>query len=51
MSLKGLKIVIDCANGAGYQTAPKVLWELGADEVIAVGTTPNGTNINQPYQI
>jgi phosphoglucosamine mutase len=45
MTLNGLKIVIDCANGAAYGVAPKVLWELGA-EVIEVGTTPNGFNIN-----
>ncbi len=43
--LDGLKIVIDCANGAAYNTAPTALWELGA-EVIAIGVTPNGTNIN-----
>ena len=45
MTLNGLKIVIDCANGAGYIVAPKVLWELGA-EVIEIGTQPNGFNIN-----
>ena len=45
MTLNGLKIVIDCANGAAYGVAPKVLWELGA-EVIEVGTSPNGFNIN-----
>jgi phosphoglucosamine mutase len=43
--LDGLKIVVDCANGAAYQVAPEALWELGA-EVIAIGTKPNGTNIN-----
>ena len=43
--LDGLKIVLDCANGAAYQVAPDALWELGA-EVIAIGTKPNGTNIN-----
>ncbi|MEM9060126.1 MAG: phosphoglucosamine mutase [Pseudomonadota bacterium] len=43
--LAGLKIVIDCANGASYRTAPEVLWELGAD-VIRVGVEPNGENIN-----
>ncbi len=43
--LDGLKVVIDCANGAAYRTAPEVLWELGA-EVIPVGTAPNGLNIN-----
>ena len=41
----GLKIVVDCANGAAYKVAPKVLWELGAD-VIAMGNNPNGKNIN-----
>jgi phosphoglucosamine mutase len=45
MSLDGLKIVIDCANGASYAVAPKLLWELGA-EVIELGTAPNGFNIN-----
>ena len=45
MTLNGLKIVIDCANGAAYGVAPKVLWELGAD-VIELGTRPNGFNIN-----
>lgn len=45
-SLTGLKIVIDCANGAAYAIAPKILWELGA-EVIAIGTDPNGFNINE----
>lgn len=43
--LNGLKVVIDCANGAAYRTAPAVLWELGAD-VIPLGTEPNGANIN-----
>ncbi len=43
--LDGLKIVVDCANGAAYQVAPSAIWELGA-EVIAVGVTPNGKNIN-----
>jgi phosphoglucosamine mutase len=43
--LDGLKIVVDCANGAAYQVAPSAIWELGA-EVVAVGITPNGTNIN-----
>lgn len=45
LTLDGLKVVIDCANGAAYKAAPEVLWELGA-EVIPVGVTPNGTNIN-----
>lgn len=44
--LDGLKIVIDCANGAAYHIAPPVLWELGA-EIIPVAVTPNGININQ----
>lgn len=43
--LDGLKIVIDCANGAAYNTAPTALWELGA-EVITIGVSPNGKNIN-----
>jgi phosphoglucosamine mutase len=46
LRLDGLKVVIDCANGAAYKTAPEVLWELGA-EVIVVATSPNGTNINE----
>ena len=46
MRLDGLKVVIDCANGAAYKVAPEVLWELGAT-VIPVGVSPNGTNINQ----
>ncbi|WP_353472993.1 phosphoglucosamine mutase [Salipiger sp. H15] len=45
MRLDGMKVVIDCANGAAYRAAPEVLWELGA-EVIPVGTQPNGLNIN-----
>ena len=44
-SLKGMKIVIDCANGAGYKSAPKILAELGA-KVFTTGITPNGLNIN-----
>ena len=44
-NLEGLKVVIDCANGAAWSTAPQVLWELGA-EVIPVGVSPNGRNIN-----
>ncbi|HYC03850.1 MAG TPA: phosphoglucosamine mutase [Azospirillaceae bacterium] len=43
--LEGLRIVVDCAHGAAYKVAPKVLWELGAD-VIPVAVSPNGTNIN-----
>jgi phosphoglucosamine mutase len=46
LSLEGLRVVIDCANGAGYQVAPKVLRELDA-EVIAIGIEPNGVNINR----
>jgi phosphoglucosamine mutase len=45
-SLKGMKIVVDAANGAAYQIAPKVFHELGA-EVIAIGCSPNGLNINK----
>jgi phosphoglucosamine mutase len=45
LNLKGLKIVVDCANGAAYHTAPPVFHELGA-EVIAIGIQPNGKNIN-----
>ncbi len=45
LNLKGLKIVVDCANGAAYHTAPPVFHELGA-EVIAIGVEPNGKNIN-----
>ncbi len=41
----GLKVVVDCANGAAYQVAPSAIWELGAD-VVALGVTPNGININ-----
>ncbi|QTC91339.1 phosphoglucosamine mutase [Brevundimonas goettingensis] len=45
LSLKGLRVAIDCANGAGYKVAPTTLYELGA-EVFPVGVEPNGTNIN-----
>ena len=45
LDLEGLRVVIDCANGAAYKVAPEVLAELGA-EVITLGTTPDGTNIN-----
>jgi phosphoglucosamine mutase len=45
LRLDGLRVVIDCANGAAYQVAPSALWELGA-EVIAIGVDPNGVNIN-----
>ena len=46
MRLDGLKVVIDCANGAGHKVAPELLWELGAT-VIPVGVAPNGFNINE----
>ena len=46
MSLAGLRIVVDCANGAGYKVAPAALWELGAD-VVTINNEPNGFNINQ----
>jgi phosphoglucosamine mutase len=45
LTLDGLKIVVDCAHGAGYQVAPSALWELGG-EVVAIGITPDGKNIN-----
>jgi phosphoglucosamine mutase len=45
LRLDGLKVVIDCANGAAYHVAPEALWELGA-EVIPLGVKPDGTNIN-----
>jgi phosphoglucosamine mutase len=45
LRLDGLRIVIDCANGAAYKVAPEALWELGA-EVIKIGVDPNGRNIN-----
>ncbi|MCB1368048.1 MAG: phosphoglucosamine mutase [Rhodobacteraceae bacterium] len=44
--LEGLKVVIDCANGAAYKAAPEVLWELGA-EVVKIGVSPDGFNINE----
>mgnify|MGYP005811757829 CR=1 FL=1 len=46
ISLNGLKVVVDCANGAAYRVAPAVLWELGA-EVVALGVNPDGRNINR----
>jgi phosphoglucosamine mutase len=46
LSLDGLRVVIDCANGAGYKVAPEALWELGA-EVISIGVEPDGFNINR----
>ena len=45
-SLEGLRVVVDCANGAAYKAAPEILWELGAD-VISIGVDPDGFNINQ----
>jgi phosphoglucosamine mutase len=48
LRLDGIKIVIDCANGAAYQVAPEALWELGAD-VVAIGVSPNGLNINDGF--
>jgi phosphoglucosamine mutase len=46
LRLDGLKVVIDCANGAAYHVAPEALWELGA-EVVPIGVSPNGLNINE----
>lgn len=46
MTLEGMKIVVDCANGAAYQVAPMILRELGAD-VVAIGISPDGYNINE----
>lgn len=46
VTLDGLRIVVDCANGAAYRVAPETLWELGA-EVIAIGVEPDGFNINR----
>ena len=46
VSLKGMRLVVDCANGAGYKVAPRVFTDLGA-EVIPIGTAPNGRNINE----
>jgi phosphoglucosamine mutase len=46
LSLEGLRVVADCANGAAYKVAPQALWELGA-EVIAMGVEPDGFNINR----
>lgn len=45
VTLHGLRVAIDCANGAAYKVAPLALWELGAD-VVTIGNEPNGTNIN-----
>ncbi len=46
LSLEGLRIVVDCANGAAYKVAPEALWELGG-EVFSIGVKPDGFNINQ----
>src|SRR5208282_5998089 len=46
VSFDGLRVVVDCANGAAYKVAPEALWELGA-EVIKIGVEPDGLNINQ----
>jgi phosphoglucosamine mutase len=46
LSLEGLRIVVDCANGAAYKVAPEALWELGA-EVVSIGVDPDGFNINR----
>ncbi|WP_375462703.1 phosphoglucosamine mutase [uncultured Methylobacterium sp.] len=46
VTLDGLRVVVDCANGAAYRVAPETLWELGA-EVIAIGVEPDGFNINR----
>src|SRR5436853_2467458 len=43
--LNDMRVVVDCANGAGYQVAPDALWELGA-EVVKIGVSPDGRNIN-----
>ena len=48
LDLQGLKIVVDCANGAGYKVAPTVFWELGAN-IMRIGCQPNGLNINENY--
>ncbi|GGE39185.1 phosphoglucosamine mutase [Agaricicola taiwanensis] len=46
VSFEGMRVVVDCANGAAYRAAPEALWELGA-EVIAIGVEPDGFNINR----
>ena len=48
LDLRGLKIVVDCAHGAAYHTAPSVFHELGA-EIVTIGAQPNGTNINDGF--
>ena len=50
LRLDGLKIVVDCANGAAYRVAPTALWELGA-QVIPVGVSPDGFNINRGLRL
>ncbi len=50
MDLAGLKIVIDCANGAAYKVAPRVLADLGAD-IVPIGCSPNGRNINDRLRL
>src|SRR5919112_6236730 len=45
LDLEGMRVVVDCANGAAYKVAPETLWELGA-EVMSIGVDPNGFNIN-----
>ncbi len=50
LRLDGLKIVVDCANGAAYHVAPEALWELGAD-VIPIGVKPDGLNINDGLRL
>ena len=47
LSLKGLRIAVDCANGAAYRVAPTIFWELGSDNIELVGVKPNGVNINK----
>ncbi|HET7717867.1 MAG TPA: phosphoglucosamine mutase [Bauldia sp.] len=46
LTLDGVRVVVDCANGAGYRVAPEALWELGA-EVVSIGVDPDGFNINR----
>jgi len=46
LSLEGLRVVVDCANGAAYKVVPEALWELGAD-VVSIGVEPDGFNINK----
>lgn len=45
LPLKGLRVAVDCANGAAHRAAPEALWEMGAD-IVPIGVSPNGTNIN-----